>query len=482
MNNSKQMSARARIEALLDDNSFVEIGALVSARNTDFNMMKTEAPSDGVITGYGTVDDSLVYVYSQDSAVLGGSVGEMHAKKIAKIYELALKVGAPVVGMIDCSGMRLQEATDALDAFGELYRVQTMASGVIPQLTAVFGMCGGGAALIPAMTDFTLMSADGRLFVNTPNALEGNYVEKCDTAKASYQAESGLVDVLADDDAQVIVKLRQLLTMLPLNNEDSAVYDVSEDDLNRENTALDGVLDTAYILQDIADDHMFYELKPMYAKEMVTGFLKLNGQTVGAVANRSEFLDENGEVSAREDALLSTAGARKAAQFVKFCDAFNIPVLTLVNVEGYKATKHEERTIAKACASLTCAFADATVPKVTVIVGKAYGSAYLAMNSRHIGADLVYAYPKAQIGMMDAKGAASIIYADELKEAKDAQALLEEKTAAYEALQTSPVSAAKHGYVDSIIEPAATRKRVIAAFEMLYTKREDRPVKKHGTI
>ena len=257
---------------------------------------------------------------------------------------------------------------------------------------------------------------------------------------------------------------------------------MSEDDLNRENTALDGVLDTAYILQDIADDHMFYELKPMYAKEMVTGFLKLNGQTVGAVANRSEFLDENGEVSAREDALLSTAGARKAAQFVKFCDAFNIPVLTLVNVEGYKATKHEERTIAKACASLTCAFADATVPKVTVIVGKAYGSAYLAMNSRHIGADLVYAYPKAQIGMMDAKGAASIIYADELKEAKDAQALLEEKTAAYEALQTSPVSAAKRGYVDSIIEPAATRKRVIAAFEMLYTKREDRPVKKHGTI
>ena len=482
MNNSKQMSARERIEFLLDDNSFVEIGALVSARNTDFNMMKTEAPSDGVITGYGTVDDSLVYVYSQDSAVLGGSVGEMHAKKISKIYELALKTGAPVVGLIDCSGMRLQEATDALDAFGELYRVQTMASGVIPQLTAVFGMCGGGAALIPAMTDFTLMSADGRLFVNTPNALEGNYVEKCDTAKASYQAESGLVDVLADDDAQVIVKLRQLLTMLPLNNEDSAVYDVSEDDLNRENTALDGVLDTAYILQDIADDHMFYELKPMYAKEMVTGFLKLNGQTVGAVANRSEFLDENGEVSAREDALLSTAGARKAAQFVKFCDAFNIPVLTLVNVKGYKAKMCSERRIAKAAARLTYAYANASVPKVTVIVKEAFGSAYLTMGSKSIGADVVFAWKDAVIGMMDPAEAVKIMYSKEIEAAEDSVALIDEKKAEYTALQSSALAAAKRGYVDDIIEAQETRQRVAAAFEMLFTKREDRPAKKHGTV
>lgn len=483
MNNSKQMSARERINTLLDDNSFVEIGALVSARNTDFNMKEKEVPSDGVVTGYGTVDDSLVYVYSQDASVLGGSIGEMNARKISKVYELAMKVGVPVVGFIDCAGMRLQEATDALDAFGNLYSMQTMASGVIPQLTAVFGTCGGGAALIPAMTDFTFMTEDGgRLFVNTPNALEGNEISKCDTAAAKYQAQAGLVDVLGEDEGEVIEKIRQLLTLLPANNDDSAVYEIGSDDLNRENPALSGVLDTAYILNDISDDHVFFETKGMYAKDMVTGFIRLNGQTVGAVANRTEILDENGEVSEKMDAVLSSAGARKAADFVKFCDAFNIPVLTLVNVEGYKATKHEERTIAKASAALAHAYAQATVPKVSIIVGNAFGSAYLAMNSRHIGADMVYAYPQAKVGMMEAEAAVKIIYADEIKASGDALKLIAEKAAEYEALQTSPVSAAKRGYVDDIIEPAATRKRAIAAFEMLYTKREDRPFKKHGTI
>lgn len=483
MNNSKQMSARERINTLLDDNSFVEIGALVSARNTDFNMREKEVPSDGVVTGYGTVNDSLVYVYSQDASVLGGSIGEMNAKKILKVYELAMKVGVPVVGFIDCAGMRLQEATDALDAFGNLYSMQTMASGVIPQLTAVFGTCGGGAALIPAMTDFTFMTKDGgRLFVNTPNALEGNEISKCDTAAAEYQAQAGFVDVLGEDEAEVIEKIRQLLMFLPANNDDNALCEMESDDLNRENPALSEVLDTAYILKDISDDHEFFETKAMYAKEMVTGFIRLNGQTVGAVANRTEILDENGETAEKMDAVLSTAGARKAADFVKFCDAFNIPVLTLVNVEGYKATKHEERTIAKAGAALAHAYAQATVPKVSIIVGNAFGSAYLAMNSRHIGADMVYAYPQAKIGMMEAEAAVKIIYADEIKASGDALKLIAEKTAEYEALQTSPVSAAKRGYVDDIIEPAATRKRAIAAFEMLYTKREDRPFKKHGTI
>ncbi|MED9933368.1 MAG: carboxyl transferase domain-containing protein, partial [Catenibacillus sp.] len=305
MNNSKQMSARERIEFLLDDNSFVEIGALVSARNTDFNMTNIEMPSDGVVTGYGTVDDSLVYVYSQDASVLGGSIGEMHAKKIAKVYEMAMKVGVPVVGFIDCAGMRLQEATDALDAFGNLYALQTKASGVIPQLTAIFGTCGGGAALIPAMTDFTFMSKEGRLFVNTPNALLGNEISKCDTAEAAYQAKAGLVDVLCEDEQETIGKVRELLCLLPSNNDDSALYDVCEDDLNRENPALSGCMDTAYILRDISDNYKFFETKGEYAKEMVTGFISLNGQTVGAVANRTEILDENGEVSETMDALLT---------------------------------------------------------------------------------------------------------------------------------------------------------------------------------
>ena len=326
------------------------------------------------------------------------------------------------------------------------------------------------------------MSKEGRLFVNTPNALLGNEISKCDTAEAAYQAKAGLVDVLCEDEQETIGKVRELLCLLPSNNDDSALYDVCEDDLNRENPALSGCMDTAYILRDISDNYKFFETKGEYAKEMVTGFISLNGQTVGAVANRTEILDENGEVSETMDALLTSAGAKKAADFVRFCDAFNIPVLSMVNTEGYKATKHEERTIARSCACLTEAFADATVPKVSIIVDKAIGSAYIAMNSRHIGADLVYAYPTSKIGMMDAEAAVKIIYADEIKASENAPALIAQKAAEYEALQTSPLSAAKRGYVDDIIEPAATRKRAVAAFEMLYTKREERPFKKHGTL
>lgn len=473
MSDNKPMSARERIEYLLDDNSFVEIGANISARNTDFNMTSKDTPSDGVITGYGVADDTIVYVYSQDISVLNGSVGEMHAKKISRIYDLALKTGSPVVGMIDCSGLRLQEATDALNAFGEIYLKQVQASGVIPQITAVFGTCGGGAALIPAMTDFTVMNAaSAKVFVNSPNALENNDISKCDTSAAAYQAEAGLCDIVGEDDADVISKVRDLLSFLPENNTDSN-YSVCADDLNRENAALASETDAAVILKDIADDHNFLELKAAYGKEIVIGLLKLDGMTVGAVANKGADVDN----------VLSAAGAKKAADFVKFCDAFEIPVLTLVNVKGYKASKHEERTIAKASAALTAAFAGASVAKVTVITGEAYGSAYLAMGSKHIGADVVYAYPAAKIGMMNAASAVKIMYADEIAAADNGAEVIAEKTAEYEALQTSPYAAAKHGYVDDIIEPAATRKRVIAALEMLIDKDEYRGLsKKHATI
>lgn len=484
MNNLKQLSARERIDLLLDDNSFVEIGAFVHARSTDFNMASIETPADGVITGYGIVDGNLVYVYSQDASVMNGAIGEMHAKKISKIYELALKVGAPVIGLVDCAGMRLQEATDALNAFGELYFKQTMASGVIPQITAVFGCCGGGVAMIPALTDFTFMTKENaRLFVNSPNALDNNEISKCDTSSCEYQSTvCGTIDYAGDNEEDVLSKIRTLVSLLPANCDDESEYTECLDDLNRENAALADVKDTAYILSDISDGNMFFELKADYAKEMVTGFIKLNGMTVGAVANRSEFLGDDGNVEETADAVLTTEGALKAAQFVNFCDAFSIPVLTLVNVEGFKATVDEEKTIAKACAKLTHAFANATVPKVSVVIDKAFGSAYLAMNSRHIGADIVYAYPQSQIGMMNASSAVKIMYADEISASSDAQGLIAEKTAAYEHIQNSPMSAATRGYVDDIIEPAATRKRVIAAFEMLYTKREDRPDKKHGTI
>ncbi len=478
MSNTAQTLASGRIAALLDENSFVEIGAAVTARATDFNMNNTDTPSDGVITGYGLINESLVYVYSQDASVLGGSMGEMHAKKITKIYDMAMKMGAPVIGLVDCAGLRLQEASDALNAFGELYLKQAMASGVVPQITAVFGTCGGGMAVASAMSDFTFMeSKKAKLFVNSPNALEGNDASKCDTASAKFQSEEvGNVDVVAEE-AELITKIRDLVSLLPANNEDDLSYMDCEDDLNRVCADLEAsAADPAITLPMISDSGIFFETKAEYGKDMVTGFIKLNGTTVGAVANRSTLYDEEGNAVEEFHAEISARGCEKAAKFVEFCDAFNIPVLTLTNAAGFKATKCSEKKMAAAAAALTYAFAEATVPKVNVVVGKAYGSAYVTMNSKGLGADVVYAWPNAKIGMMGAKLAVKVMYPE--TDAKE----LREKEAAYAELQNSVVSAAKRGYVDSVIEAQDTRKYVIGAFEMLYTKREDRPFKKHGTV
>ena len=419
MSNSAQTSASNRINALLDENSFVEVGAYITARNTDFNMTSRETPADGVVTGYGTIEGCLVYVYSQDASVLGGSIGEMHAKKIVNLYAAAMKTGAPVIGLIDCAGLRLQEATDALDGFGQLYLSQTMAG----------------------LADFT------------------------------------------GDEAEILNGIRTLVTILPANNEDDMSYDECNDDLNRVCSDLANYVgDTAIALTQISDDNFFMEVKKDYAPSMVTGFIRLNGTTVGCVANRTESYDESGLKTAEYDAVLTSQGCTKAAEFVEFCDAFNIPVLTLVNVKGYKASKCTERKIAKAAAGLTYAFANATVPKVTVVIGQAFGTAYLTMNSKSIGADMVYAWPDASIGMMDAKEAAKIMYADEIGKADDSVSFINEKAESYQALQSSALAAAKRGYVDDIIDASETRARVIAAFEMLFTKREDRPDKKHGTV
>ncbi|NBK93130.1 carboxyl transferase [bacterium 1XD21-13] len=464
MSTTAQTLAGKRIESLLDENSFVEIGGMVTARSTDFNMQQTETPSDGVITGYGVIDGNLVYVYSQDASVLNGTLGEMHAKKITKLYDMACKMGAPIIGLIDCAGVRLQEATDALNGFGEIYLKQTLASGVVPQIAAVFGTCGGGLAVVPGLADFTFMEEKkAKLFVNSPNAIEGNEISKCNSASAAFQAEeAGNVDVVGDE-AGILAQIRELVTMLPANNEDDASYEECLDDLNRACEDLGNVEYSApYILSSISDGNVFFETKKDYAKDMVTGLIKLNGVTVGAVANN--------------DPELTARGAQKAADFINFCDAFNIPVLSVTNVKGYKANMCTERNIARAMAKLTYAFANATVPKVNVIAGAAYGSAYVSMNSKGIGADMVYAWTGSQIGMMDAKLAAKVMYAD-----ADA-ATQQEKAAQYAALQSSPEAAAKRGYVDSIIEPKDTRKYVIGAFEMLFTKREDRPDRKHGTV
>ena len=470
--------ARQRIASLLDENSFVEIGALVTARATDFNLKQTETPSDGVVTGYGVIDGNLVYVYSQDASVLGGSMGEMHAKKIAKLYDLAMKTGAPVIGLIDSAGLRLQEATDALNAFGELYMKQTLASGVVPQITAIFGNCGGGLALVPTLTDFTFMeSKKAKLFVNAPNALAGNEISKCDTSAADFQSEKvGIVDAVAEE-AEIFAEIRELINMLPSNNEDTDSYIECADDLNRVCADLANCVgDTAIALTQIADDNYFFETKRHYAKEMVTGFVKLNGVTVGCVANRTEVYNEEGEVTEKFEPVLTVRGAKKAADFVTFCDAFEIPVLTLTNVKGFEATTCAEKNIAREVAKLTYAFANATVPKVNVVIGKAFGSAYVTMNSKAIGADMVFAWDSAEIGTMEAKLAAKIICSGQGADKID------ECAKEYAALQNNVVSAAKRGYVDAIIAAEDTRKYVIGAFEMLFTKREDRPAKKHGTV
>ena len=474
---STTSKAGQRILSLLDENSFVEIGALVTARSTDFDLKQAETPSDGVITGYGLIDGNLVYVYSQDASVLNGTVGEMHAKKIAYLYDLALKMGAPIIGLLDSAGLRLQESTDALDAMASIYAKQSLASGVIPQVSAIFGNCGGGLAIANAMADFTYMEEkNAKLFVSAPNALDGNYTAKCDTASAKYVAEAGECDGIGEE-GYVLAQIRELVSMLPKNNETEAeVADVT-DDLNRACEGLEGCAgDTAILISQIADDNNFVEVKAAYAQAVVTGFIRLNGATVGVVANRTEMYGEDGKVAKKFDGVLCPGCCDKAADFVNFCDAFSIPVLTFTNVKGFKATVEAEKKMAKAAAKLTYAFANATVPKVNVIIGKAFGSAYTVMNSKAIGCDLTIAWPNAEIGTMDAKLAAKIMYAD-----ADA-AVVDEKAAEYAKLQNNVVSAAKRGYVDQIVEPADTRKYVIGAFEMLYTKMEDRPAKKHGTI
>lgn len=454
MSNTAIMSARERIENLVDANSFVEIGGLITKRNTDFNMQEKAVPADGVITGYGVVDSDLVYVYSQDVTAMNGSIGEMNAKKIANLYEMAIKAGAPVIGLIDCAGIRVQEALDALAGFGDIYMAKVKASGVIPQISAILGSCGGGVAISSKLGDITIMDAkNGKLFVNSPNAIAGNRVEKCDTAKAEYQAAAGNVDIVCDSEAEVLAEIRELIHILPANAGVTACAE-STDDSNRMLTGFDGyAADAAEALAQIADNGKFIELKAAYGTEMVTGLMTLDGMTVGAIANASE-------------AVLTTDGCKKAEQFTYFCDSFGLPIITLTNVTGYAATMEEEKTISQAVADMTYAFASAGVPKVNVITGKAYGSAYVAMNSKHIGADLVLALDSANVGVMDAKAAAQVLCEDEIKKASDTKKALEEKAKEFDEFQAGAEGAARRGYVDNVIKGESVRKHLIYAMQM----------------
>ncbi|TCT15010.1 acetyl-CoA carboxylase carboxyltransferase component [Natranaerovirga pectinivora] len=472
--------ARERISLLLDGYSFVEIGAFISNRSTNFNMTTESTPADGVVTGYGTIEGRLVYVYSQDNTVLSGALGEMHAKKISHIYDLALKMGAPIIGLVDSAGMRLQESTDALQGFGELFLKQTLASGVVPQITAVLGNCGGGTTFIPSLSDFTFMINKGaRLYVNSPNALDSKAATFDTVASSKFHSEaSGLVDFVFDNENDLLQRIRQLVDILPSNNLEESPLVECTDDLNRvdsefNNLDLTNGFDAVSVITKIADNHLFIPVKENFATSMVTGFIRLNGNTVGVVANQT--LDGDGSIT--------SDGSDKGTKFISICDAFNIPIVTFTDVVGFKATVEEEsKGISKSVSKMLYAFANATVPKVNVLVNRGYGSAYIAMNSKHIGADFVYAWPSAKVGMMEASSAVKIIYAKEIKESNDINAILNEKTAEYEALQESPYAAASRGYIDDIIEPGATRKRIIATLEMLLSKRESRPDKKHGTV
>jgi len=472
MSNSSKLSAKDRILTLLDDNSFVEIGALVTKRNTDFNLQSKEAPSDGVITGYGTIADSPVYVYSQDASVLAGTVGEMHAKKISRVYDLAMKCGAPVIGLIDCAGLRIEEACDALEGLGDVMTKQVLASGVIPQIAVILGSCGGGLSVSASLNDFVFVEKNGKLFLNTPNAVKENNVDKCDTASADFKAACGAADFSVEGEVEILNEVRNLVSIIPSCNEDDAALSECDDDLNRLTADFAGEAeDPAVALADISDDGFVLETGKEFAKEMVTAFIKLDGITVGAVANRT-VLSKDGKAVEKFDSKLTAAGCEKAARFVNFCDAFDIPLLSITNVDGYASCMCAEKKLSREAGKLLAAFADATSPKVNVIV-KGIGSAYTVMNSKATGADLVFALEGAQVGPMASDLAVQILDPDK----KDDTAKAE-----YEKLQLSAESAAKRGYVDSIIAPADVRKNVVYAFEMLYLKAEDRPGKKHKAL
>ncbi|MCR5668793.1 MAG: carboxyl transferase [Lachnospiraceae bacterium] len=465
MSDMKNSPAVTHIESLLDENSFVELGALVTARSTDFGLDDCETPSDGVVTGHGLIDGRLVFVFSQDASVLNGTIGEMHAKKILSVYDMAMKMGAPVIGMLDCAGVRLQESVDALESMGEIYAKAVKASGIIPQILTIY-RCGGGLSVLPAVSDFNFMVKDGSLFVNSPDTISGNNKDKEDTSSADFQFEAGNVDFVGTED-EVFEEIRNLVMMLPGSNIEGGAIDECEDDLNRASeNLLEKRLDPAEFAKEISDGHCFFEARAGYAKEMVTGFIKLNGVTTGVVGNREKCGEEEFET------VLSARGCEKATTFVEFCDAFDIPVLTLTNVDGYKSCVCAEKKLARQMGRMVFAFEEASVPKINFITGKAYGTAYILMNSKAIGADLVYAFADAEMGIMPANLAAKILTDDASK--------FGEVAASFEEVQSGIQNAARRGYIDRVVNPEDARKYLIAGFEMLFTKNVDF-YKKHGT-
>ncbi|MDR3305696.1 MAG: methylmalonyl-CoA carboxyltransferase [Clostridiales Family XIII bacterium] len=481
-----KLTARERIKILFDEGSFVELDVFVHHRSNNFDMGKTYAPGDGVVTGYGTVDGRLVYAYAQDFTVLGGSLGEYHANKIVKVQEMALRMGAPIVGLNDSGGARIQEGVGSLSGFAKIFYNNTISSGVIPQISVILGPCAGGAVYSPAITDFIFM-VDGtsQMFITGPQVIETVTGEKISAEELggarTHNTKSGVAHFMGKDDEDTLNMVKELISYLPSNNLEVAPPVPTTDDVNRLIPEFDEVVpdnpnkayDMYKIIEKIADDGKYFDVAGGYAKNIITCYIRLAGNTIGVVANQPAVAAGCLDINASD----------KAARFVRRCDAFNIPLLVLEDVPGFlPGTDQETGGIIRHGAKLLYAFCEATVPKVTMILRKAYGGAYIAMCNKELGADVVLAWPTAQIAVMGAAGAANIVFKNDIKNAEDPVAMREQKVAEYEEKFNNPYRAAELGYVEDVIEPREARQRLVSAFDMLESKRESLPAKKHGNI
>ena len=481
----KKLTARERINYLLDEGSFEEIGALVTHRAKDFGMEKQQFYGDGVITGYGTVDGRLVYVFAQDFTVFGGSLSETHAEKICKIMDLAMKVGAPMIGLNDSGGARIQEGVRSLGGYADIFFRNIKATGIIPQISAIMGPCAGGAVYSPAITDFTMMVEESSyMFVTGPNVVKTVTNEEVTSEElggaTTHSVKSGVAHITSANDIECLDDLKKLLSYIPQSNKEKPAklpYELGDEirlelsDIVPDNP--NKPYDMHEVIKGIIDEDSFFEIHKNFADNIIVGFARLGGRSIGIVANQPMILA----------GVLGVKTSRKAARFVRFCDCFNIPLLILEDVPGFlPGTDQEWNGIITNGAKLLYAFSEATVPRITVITRKAYGGAYDVMNSQHIGADLVYAWPTAEIAVMGAKGAAEIIFKREIANADDPQSVWEEKEREYAELFAHPYNAAARGYVDEVILPRNTRAKLISAFEMLKNKVDQLPRKKHGNL
>ncbi|MCP4142152.1 MAG: acyl-CoA carboxylase subunit beta [Chloroflexi bacterium] len=481
-----RLTARERLDLLLDKGSFRELDPFVVHRTTDFGLDKNKFMSDSVVTGWGTIDGRLIYVFSQDFTVLGGSLGEVHAEKIVKLMDMAIKNGAPVIGLNDSGGARIQEGVVSLGGYSDIFLRNTLASGVVPQISAIMGPCAGGAVYSPALTDFIFMVRDSSyMFVTGPDvvkAVTNEIVSFEDLGGASiHSEESGVCHVAAESEADTLFLIRKLLGYLPQNNmEDSPIVDTGDDPLRRDE-ALDTIIpddpskpyDVKDIIQSVMDNGEFFEIHANYAMNIVVGFSRLGGHAVGIIANQPAVLA----------GVLDIEASEKAARFIRFCDSFNIPIITFEDVPGFlPGTVQEHGGIIRSGAKLLFAYCEATVPKLTVVTRKAYGGAYCVMSSKHIRGDLNLAWPSAEIAVMGPDGAVNIIFRKELAAADDPVAKKAELVEEYRTKFANPYVAAGRGYIDDVIEPRDTRPRLINALEMLQNKRDTNPPKKHGNI